>query len=345
MSTERITGAEAVVKCLLEEGANLIYGYPGGAIMPIYDELYKYQDKLHHVLTRHEQGATHAAQGFAREIVLSGGPQIKIRREGSSSALAIRKIVDLGRQADLVFVSDWRYVQAFLIPQYSPSYIQWALDEMVVAYTEKSQGRTKLSSDNVWDFLASPGRSVGIVKDNMDPCGWRTKLVWKLATKTIGFARGQVIDKVMEKQALRRYRRPNVSMLVQLLENGGVDYAFIYRSMAILHRLPHLRLPLRLNLGFGHHAKRHSNYGVTRVNRRVGEQIWPIFAERVTHCAAFLRDAPNPDLAKRFLRYLISRKGRKVLKDAGLEPYTWKPEVYKRLFSSSVKASAVTTIK
>ncbi|WBX72228.1 biosynthetic-type acetolactate synthase large subunit [Tenacibaculum retecalamus] len=61
-----ISGAEAVVKCLLEEGADLIYGYPGGAIMPVYDELYKYQDKINHVLTRHEQGATHAAQGFAR---------------------------------------------------------------------------------------------------------------------------------------------------------------------------------------------------------------------------------------------------------------------------------------
>ena len=66
MSTQKITGAEAVVKCLLEEGADLIYGYPGGAIMPVYDELHKYQDKIHHVLTRHEQGAIHAAQGFAR---------------------------------------------------------------------------------------------------------------------------------------------------------------------------------------------------------------------------------------------------------------------------------------
>ncbi|MCF6278886.1 MAG: biosynthetic-type acetolactate synthase large subunit [Flavobacteriaceae bacterium] len=66
MSTQKITGAEAVIKCLLEEEANLIYGYPGGAIMPIYDEIYKYQDKLQHVLTRHEQGAVHAAQGFAR---------------------------------------------------------------------------------------------------------------------------------------------------------------------------------------------------------------------------------------------------------------------------------------
>lgn len=66
MSTQKITGAEAVVKCLLAEGSDLIYGYPGGAIMPVYDELYKYQEKIHHVLTRHEQGAIHAAQGFAR---------------------------------------------------------------------------------------------------------------------------------------------------------------------------------------------------------------------------------------------------------------------------------------
>ncbi len=61
-----ISGAEAVVKCLLAEGVDILYGYPGGAIMPVYDELYKYEDKLNHVLTRHEQGATHSAQGYAR---------------------------------------------------------------------------------------------------------------------------------------------------------------------------------------------------------------------------------------------------------------------------------------
>src|SRR5210317_270165 len=64
--TVKITGAEAVVKCLLEEGVDLIYGYPGGAIMPVYDEFYKYEKELQHVLTRHEQGAIHAAQGYAR---------------------------------------------------------------------------------------------------------------------------------------------------------------------------------------------------------------------------------------------------------------------------------------
>lgn len=62
----RVTGAEAIMHCLIAEGVDVLYGYPGGAIMPVYDELYKFQDSLHHVLTRHEQGAIHSAQGYAR---------------------------------------------------------------------------------------------------------------------------------------------------------------------------------------------------------------------------------------------------------------------------------------
>lgn len=75
-----VSGAEAVVKCFLEEGSRLIFGYPGGAIMPVYDELLKYQDQIHHVLTRHEQGAIHAAQGFSRStgkvgvVIATSGP-------------------------------------------------------------------------------------------------------------------------------------------------------------------------------------------------------------------------------------------------------------------------------
>ncbi len=61
-----MSGSEAVMQSLLHEGTSIIFGYPGGAIMPIYDALYNYQDQMHHVLTRHEQGAVHAAQGYAR---------------------------------------------------------------------------------------------------------------------------------------------------------------------------------------------------------------------------------------------------------------------------------------
>ncbi len=63
---ESINGAEAVLKCLLEENVDTIFGYPGGAIMPVYDKLYHYSDRITHILPRHEQGATHAAEGYSR---------------------------------------------------------------------------------------------------------------------------------------------------------------------------------------------------------------------------------------------------------------------------------------
>ena len=86
-----ISGAEAVVRCLLAEGADLVYGYPGGAIMPIYDELFKFQNKLHHVLTRHEQGATHAAQGFART---SGKVGVALATSGPGATNLVTGIAD-----------------------------------------------------------------------------------------------------------------------------------------------------------------------------------------------------------------------------------------------------------
>ena len=64
--TVSISGSEAVLEALIAEGVTTLFGYPGGAIMPIYDALYDYRDKLDHILVRHEQGGIHAAQGFAR---------------------------------------------------------------------------------------------------------------------------------------------------------------------------------------------------------------------------------------------------------------------------------------
>ncbi|GBF19713.1 MULTISPECIES: biosynthetic-type acetolactate synthase large subunit [Arenibacter] len=89
--TKRISGAEAIIHCLLAEGVDLIYGYPGGAIMPLYDELYKFQDKLTHILTRHEQGATHAAQGYAR---VTGKVGVAVATSGPGATNLITGIAD-----------------------------------------------------------------------------------------------------------------------------------------------------------------------------------------------------------------------------------------------------------
>jgi acetolactate synthase-1/2/3 large subunit len=66
MKKNKLTGAEIIWECLIREGVGVVFGYPGGAILPTYDALSKYKDNIHHVLTRHEQGATHMADGYAR---------------------------------------------------------------------------------------------------------------------------------------------------------------------------------------------------------------------------------------------------------------------------------------
>ena len=90
-NNKNISGAEAVIKSLLKENADLVFGYPGGAIMPVYDEFFKFQDKIHHVLTRHEQGAVHAAQGYARS---SGRVGVAIATSGPGATNLVTGIAD-----------------------------------------------------------------------------------------------------------------------------------------------------------------------------------------------------------------------------------------------------------
>jgi acetolactate synthase I/II/III large subunit len=86
-----ITGSEAIIRSLIEEGVDTIFGYPGGAIMPVYDALYDYRHQLKHILTRHEQGAVHAAQGYAR---VSGKVGVCVVTSGPGATNLITGIAD-----------------------------------------------------------------------------------------------------------------------------------------------------------------------------------------------------------------------------------------------------------
>lgn len=67
-----LTGAEILVRCLMEQGTDVVFGYPGGSVLNVYDALYKYRDEIRHILTSHEQGAIHAADGYARATGRTG---------------------------------------------------------------------------------------------------------------------------------------------------------------------------------------------------------------------------------------------------------------------------------
>ena len=91
MSENYISGSGALMRALINEGVHTIFGYPGGQIMPVFDALYDYKEQLRHVLVRHEQGAIHAAQGFAR---VSGKPGVAIVTSGPGATNAITGIAD-----------------------------------------------------------------------------------------------------------------------------------------------------------------------------------------------------------------------------------------------------------
>ena len=91
MAKEKITGSEALMRSLEHEGIKTIFGYPGGAIMPVFDALYDHRDKLNHILVRHEQGAAHAAQGFAR---VSGKVGVCLVTSGPGATNTITGVAD-----------------------------------------------------------------------------------------------------------------------------------------------------------------------------------------------------------------------------------------------------------
>src|SRR3546814_8223750 len=91
-ANDQMTGAQIIIRALLDQGVDVVFGYPGGAVLPIYDELFK-QNRLRHVLVRHEQGAVHAAEGYARStgrigvVLVTSGPGATNAVTGLTDAL------------------------------------------------------------------------------------------------------------------------------------------------------------------------------------------------------------------------------------------------------------------
>ena len=90
MTAETMTGAQMVVQALIDQGVDTVFGYPGGAVLPIYDEIFQ-QQKIKHILVRHEQGAAHAAEGYARA---TGKPGVVLVTSGPGATNAVTGITD-----------------------------------------------------------------------------------------------------------------------------------------------------------------------------------------------------------------------------------------------------------
>ncbi|HOI13014.1 MAG TPA: tungstate ABC transporter substrate-binding protein WtpA [Methanoculleus sp.] len=263
-------------------------------------------------------------------------PDIDVRIEGHGSIQAIRQVTDLGRGIDVVAVADASLIPDMMyIPMsegsenYTDWYVPFARNEIVIAYTDRSTGAEEITVENWYRVLARPDVQVGFSNPMLDACGYRALMVTALAeeyygepdlfeaiignsfdppltpTRAGGVATITLPERMRPADAKVAIRDGSIYLL-SLLDAGGIDYAFEYRSVAEEHGLRWIDLPPGINLGSAEHAddyqKVHVTLGFQRF-RSIGSERT---GQPVVYAVTIPCNAPYPDEARIFVEFMLA---------------------------------------
>lgn len=237
-------------------------------------------------------------------------PEIEIIREAGGSQLHCRKITDLNKPCDVLLIAEPRFFESILGPEIVDWHIDFAENEIVILYTDRSRLNNRITADNWLEILLRPEVVVGRVDENVGPVGFRTLHMWKLAEKHYSFP--GLYDKLLAKCPSKN-TRPDATAVLPPLENGTFDYAFDYKSVAKQHRLQFVQLPPEINLGAP--AERDSYARVAISIRGSGGRLLPLEGVPIIFGLSIPKNAPHPEEALLFVRELLSPGGKKILED------------------------------
>jgi len=243
-------------------------------------------------------------------------PGTDVIREAAGSREAVRKVTDLGREADVIGSADYTVIENLMIPEYTEWYINFANNEMVIMYTEDSLYKDEINSDNWYKILLRPDVEYGHSDPNADPCGYRSQIVWKLAEKYYG------VDNLYQKLADNcppKNVRPKETDLIALLEVGELDYIFIYKSVALQHQMPYVELPEQINLKSTKYADFYATASFDVTGKEPGEMITQI-GQPMVYALTIPKNAPNPRAAIAFVKFVVGPQGRAIMEENGQPP-------------------------
>ncbi|MEI6059152.1 MAG: tungstate ABC transporter substrate-binding protein WtpA [Bacteroidota bacterium] len=240
-------------------------------------------------------------------------PNVKLLPESAGSVASARKITDLDRPCDIMASADYSVIDKMLIPKYADWNIKFASNEMAIVYTDKSRYSDKISSANWYETLMKPDVTFGRADPNSDPCGYRTVLALQLAEKY--YKKPGLSKNMLGKN--QEYMRPKEVDMVALLESGSIDYIFIYRSIAIQHKLKYVILPDQVNLKNPSMASLYATAKVEINGSKPGEKQLMV-GEPMIYGVTILRDAPNRAAAEAFVAFMLAKnKGMKIMEKDG----------------------------
>jgi len=246
-------------------------------------------------------------------------PKVDLLREPSGSQKAARKISELNKPCDIMASADYQVIDKLLMPDYADWNIRFASNQLVLCYTEKSRYSNEINADNWRQILQNKGVSWGHADPNIDPCGYRSLMVLKLAErhyKEPGF-----YEKVIANRPKENIRPKSVE-LISLLQTGNLDFAWEYLSVAVQHGLKYIALPDEINLGNYQHNDSYAQ-AVVKVTGKEPGTFMDIKGTSCTYGVALIKNAPNREAAIAFLSYMLDPTGGlKVLKDMGQPPFS-----------------------
>jgi molybdate/tungstate transport system substrate-binding protein len=240
-------------------------------------------------------------------------PEIDIRLESHGSRTCARHITELGREVDVFVSADSEVITSLLMPEHTGFVIEFATNEMVIAYTPRSIGGQDIHQGNWFHILLRKGVEYGHSDPDSDPCGYRALLTWKLSEK---YYQEEGLYDRLNAGMPRRNIRPKEVDLLALLESGELDYIFIYRSVARQHGLRILPLPPEVNLSTPDHALFYQSVSISLSGRNPGEKIERTGAAMVYGLTIPYR-SPNRERAIAFVKFILSSRGRKIMETMG----------------------------
>lgn len=245
-------------------------------------------------------------------------PDIDILREAGGSTKMARMISEVGKKADIMASADYKVIDNTLVPDHADWNVRFASNQLVLCYTPTSRFSDTITSDNWYDILLKEGVVWGHSDPNLDPCGYRSLMVLKLAEKF--YSIDGLYDKLIANRPLKNVRPKSVE-LVNLLKTGNMDYAWEYRSVAVQHGLKYITLNDHMNLGNYKYDDFYRQATVEVTGKKPGTFITKT-GQSCTYGITMIKNSPNPEAAELFLAYLLSADGGlKTLESMGQPPF------------------------
>jgi len=263
-----------------------------------------------------------------KEYMKAKGYDVEIRLEPSGSVMAVRKVTDLGKKADIVAVADYTLLPTFMYPKYADFYIAFARNELVLCYTDKSKYSDEINGENWFEILSRDDVKFGFSNPNIDPCGYRSVMAMKLAEL---YYKKPIFHELIEKHTNIKANGTKIMTpkdittdekvvirdksvdLIALLESGSIDYAFEYKSVALQHNLSFVELPDEINLKNPSLKDWYERVSITVWKMKDGELVQKeIKAKPIVYGITIPKNAENREIAEEYLAYLLSDKGRAV---------------------------------